>query len=526
MRPPVVGGVERGELAVANRRKDLDIGAILMCAINISELMCAVNNVQEQQIAAHFSDAGNAARFARHHRGRLLYCDGTGWLHYDGIRWRSIGVEITRFAKGTVSTIYQEAARHSDEEKREAIGRWALKSESEKYIRAMVSLAQCELQVRADKLDQNPWLLNCENGTLDLRTGDLREHDSADLITKLAPVCYDPDSRSPLWDSVIRRALPDEQVRTYFQKLTGYTLTGCTREDIFALIHGPTRSSKGTVQDAIATMLGDYAITAELDVLAQRNRAGGPRPELTRFRGARMVSIFETSNRMALSASLVKTLAGSDPITARGLYKEPITFKPEAKIWVATNYLPKVPADDDALWERIREIPFNVTIPEHERDSTVRSRLREPEHGAAILAWAVEGCLLWQSERLAQPDAVREAGRAYREQMDLLGRFIEECCILGPQLWTPTATLREEYVKWCREQGETPESGDALKNKLREVGCEPLKNSRRGGRGWKGIDIRSGDYEDFSNIRIQGRPLTGDAGDGGDGGDGWGRPDA
>src|SRR5436305_5163539 len=135
-----------------------------MCAIDVGEaLMCAIK-VKEQKFAAHFSGAGNAARFERHHRGRLLYCDGTGWLHYDGIRWRSIGVEITRFAKGTISKIYQEAARHSDnQEKREAIGRWALKSESEQHIRAMVSLAQCELQVRADELDQNAGLIKCEN---------------------------------------------------------------------------------------------------------------------------------------------------------------------------------------------------------------------------------------------------------------------------------------------------------------------------------------------------------------------------
>jgi putative DNA primase/helicase len=438
----------------------------------------------------HLSDTGNAERFARHHRGRLLYCDGTaGWLHYDGIRWRSIGIEITRFAKDTVSTIYQEAARHSDKGKREEIGHWALKSESEQRIRAMISLAKCELPVSEDDLDKDPWLLNCTNGTLDLRTGDLQKHDPANLITKLASVHYDPDAKSSLWNHVMPHALPNKKVRTFFQKLAGYTLTGCTGEDIFALIHGPTRASKGTIQEAIATMLGDYAITAELDMLAERNRTGAPRPEIIRLRGARMVSIYETSRRLTLSASLVKTLAGSDPITARGLFQDPITFKPAAKIWVATNHLPKVPSEDDALWERIREIPFNVTIPEHERDSTVRSRLLEPEHGAAILAWAVEGCLRWQFEGLTQPDAVREAGRVYRAQMDPIARYFEECCILGPHLWTATAKLREDYETWCREQGEAPITGDPFTCKLRELGCEPKKDNRHGGRGWKGIGI-------------------------------------
>lgn len=289
---------------------------------------------------------------------------------------------------------------------------------------------------------------------------------------------------------MLAHALPDEDVRYFFQKLAGYTLTGCTGEDIFALIHGPTRTSKGTVQEAIATMLGDYAITSELDVLAERNRAGGPRPELARLRGARMVSIYETSQHLRLSASLVKTLAGSDPVTARALYQAPITFKPAAKIWVATNHRPIVPSEDDALWERIREIPFEVTLPERERDPEVRSQLREPEHGAAILAWAVNGCLCWQSDGLQQPDAVREAGRAYRAAMDPVARFIEQCCLRGPHLWAASAALRQDYEEWCREQGETPLRGDAYTRKLRALGCEPQKNSRAGGRGWKGIGIR------------------------------------
>jgi putative DNA primase/helicase len=357
----------------------------------------------------------------------------------------------------------------------------------------MISLAECDLLVNADKLDQNPWLLNCANGTVDLKTGELRKHDPKDLITRLAPVEYDPVAKSKLWSRVITRALPNQDVRRFFRKLVGYTITGMTGEDIFALIHGPTRTSKGTVQEAIAAMLGDYAITAGLDLLAERNRAGGPRPELTRLLGARMVSLYETSRRMVLSASLVKTLTGSDPVTARTLYKMPITFKPAAKIWVATNHLPKVPADDDALWERIREIPFEVAIPEGERDPTVRSRLREPEHGAAILAWAVVGCRLWQAEGLAQPAAVRDAGRAYRAEMDPVARYIGECCILGPHLWAASSALREDYETWCREQGETPVGGSEFTGKLGELGCEPLKNSRRGGRGWKGIGI-SGDH--------------------------------
>ncbi len=445
---------------------------------------------EQEDLSSHQTDSGNAARFVRQHRGQLLHCDGTGWLHYDGTRWRSAGSKVVRLAKSTVARMYQEACKCRDtEEKKKALA-WALKSEDEKRIRSMIELAKCELPIGADELDQDPWLLNCLNGTVDLRTGELREHDPGDLITKLAPVSYDPDATSELWESVITHALPDEEVRLFFQELVGYTLTGCTGEDIFALIHGPTRTSKGTVQEAIAAMLGDYAITCELDMLAERDRAGGPRPELTRLRGARMVSIYETSRRTVLSTSLVKTLAGSDPVTARTLYKEPITFKPAAKIWVATNHRPKVPGNDNALWERIREIPFEEAIPEGQRDPTVRSRLREPEHGAAILAWGVQGCIFWQVLGLRQPEVMREAGRAYRAAMDPLARFIEECCNLGSHLWAASSALRKEYEAWCHEQGETPVSGQDFTGKLREVGCEPRTKHNFGGRGWQGISLR------------------------------------
>lgn len=443
---------------------------------------------KEQGLAINRSDLGNAQRFAQQHRDKAMYCEGIGWLCFDGKRWCPIGEGIMRLAKDTIRSMYQEASGHGGEEDRKAIGEWALKSENAARIRAMVFLARAELLEPADALDRDPWLLNCANGTLDLRTAELRKHDPHDRITKLAPVNFNHNAQSALWEQVLAHALPDEEVQHFFRKLVGYTLTGCVGEDVFVLLHGPTRTSKGTVQGAIATMLGDYAITSELDALAERDRAGGPRPELTRLRGARMVSIYETSRHMKLAASLVKSLAGSDPITARTLHKEPFTFKPEGKIWIATNYLPHVPADDAALWERIRQIPFDVQLSEVKRDPTIRPRLQEPAHREAILAWATTGCLLWQGEGLRQPDAVRAAGHAYRSSMDPLQRFIDECCVLNPTRRIATADLRAEYETWCGEHGETPTTGDGLSRKLRDLGCETYRTNQS--RGWKGIGVR------------------------------------
>lgn len=113
---------------------------------------------KKQELASHLSDTGNAARFVRHHRGGLLYCEGTGWLLHDGTRWRPAGGEVVRLAKDTVAQIYQEAGRYRDDERRRTVTRWALASEGEKRINSMIALARCELPVSADALDQDPWL--------------------------------------------------------------------------------------------------------------------------------------------------------------------------------------------------------------------------------------------------------------------------------------------------------------------------------------------------------------------------------
>jgi putative DNA primase/helicase len=223
---------------------------------------------------------------------------------------------------------------------------------------------------------------------------------------------------------------------------------------VLFLIHGPTRTAKGTVQGALAAMLGDYAQTAELDALAERDRAATPRPDLVRLRGARMVSIYETGRNLRLDAALVKSLTGSDPIAARDLYRRPIEFLPEFALWIATNHRPQMPHDDDALWERVREIPFRAQIPEDERDPSVRERLADPEEsGAAILAWAFRGLEMVRAEGLAPAPLVRAATAENRAAQDPLAEFFASCCVFSKTATTPAALLREALPRERRPPG-------------------------------------------------------------------------
>ena len=461
----------------------------------------------------HLSDTGNAQRFVCMYHGRVLHCFSMGtWLVFDGRVWRPDTTgEVMRLAKATVAAIYDGASHATDDEWRKKLAAWALQSENEKRLNAMISLARAELPVSPEDLDTHSRLLNVLNGTIELDSCTLREHRARDLITKLAPVEFDPAARSETWTRVIEHAMPQKPVRRFAQKLSGYTLSGETGEDVFVSIHGPTRTGKGTFQDALSATLGDYAVTAELDLLAERDRPGGPRPELVRLRGARMVSVYESSRRLKLSASLVKSLAGSDPITARDMFSKPITFRPQAKLWVATNYRPKAPNDDDALWERIRELPFRTMIPEAERDPGIRAQLREPAlHGPAILAWALEGCRLWLAEGLQQPDAVRAATREYREEMDPLRGFLTECCVLKSNVWTRTEALRAEYERWARENGERALDGSRFREGLKRHGCAEALRIFREHTGRTRYDPPAGGYREAAAVvgRQSGKTRT------------------
>lgn len=351
------------------------------------------------------TDLGNAERLVVHHGCDLRYdYTARAWFWWDGRRWaKDTDGEAHRRAKATVRSIYAEAGTAGDEKTRQAIASWALRSEADARVEAMLSLATSErgLAVTSALWGADPWALTCLNGTLDLRTGTLRPHRRGDLITKLAPVIYDSDARCDLWTRTLDWALPDPDVRAFFQRAVGYSLTGDTREDKLFFVHGPTAALKSTVNEGIKATLGDYAMTADFETFLRRRDVGGPRNDLARLAGARIVLSIEVEQGRRLAEGLIKMLTGGDTVAARFLFHEAFEFRPTFTLWLVANHAPKVPDDDDALWRRIVRIPFEHTLPKEARDPTVKAALRDPQTaGAAILAWAVEGCLAWQRHGL------------------------------------------------------------------------------------------------------------------------------
>lgn len=455
----------------------------------------------EIEDAFPLTESGDGEFFAQLYRDDVRFDHARDrWLRFDGTRWAPQAKgEIDRLALDATRARQAAALRISETEKRKRHLDWAIKGESAGRRRRLLELARLEepLADVGDKWDSERLLLGVPNGVVDLSTGELRAGRPEDRITMQTAAPFDPEARSELLERVLCHALPDESVRVFLQKAAGLTLAGEVGENVLILMRGGTRTSKGTLQEAISNALGDYAVNSSLGLLAEREERGAPRPDLMRLRGARMVSIYESSKQLRLAAALVKTITGSDPIAARNLYEKEITFKPQFLLWLATNLRPQAPNDDDALWERIREVPFLVHIAQHERDPSVRRDLADPaKNGAAILAWAWHGWRRYQQEGLGQPAAVKAATAEYRGEMDPVGEYLNRCCVLmvegepKSRPWISARELRKDYERWCEESGVAPVDAKTLAASLTARGCQP--GQRQNQRGWLGVGVSSG----------------------------------
>lgn len=437
------------------------------------------------------TDTGNAERLVRLHGADLRYAPELGrWLCWDGQRFAvDVFEEIQQRAKATVRGLYAEAAALPDEGARKALAKHASRSESAARREAMISLARSEpgIPVATAALDADPWLLACANGTLDLRTGRLREARRDDLLTKLAPVRFDDAATAPTWHAFLERILPDAQVRAFVQRAVGYSLTGSTGEQVLFLAWGAGANGKSTFVQTLLELLGDYAMRTPAETLLARRENAIPN-DVAALRGARFVAAVETEEGRRLAEVRVKELTGGDTVSARFMRAEFFTFKPVAKLWIATNHRPAVRGTDEAIWRRIRLIPFAVTIPESERDPRLPDRLRAERPG--ILTWAVEGCLAWQREGLRAPSAVVAATSSYRAEQDVLGSFLDERCVAEPTAWIATGELYRAFKAWVEGAGEHAMTQRAFANALAERGFDSVRQP--GGertRGWIGLRL-------------------------------------
>jgi len=337
--------------------------------------------------------------------------------------------------------------------------------------------------VTAGGLDADPFLLNVANGTLNLQTLQLRPHNPADRITKVCAAAYAPANRSGEWETFLARVLPDPDVRGYLQRFVGVGLLGAVREQEFTIALGPGANGKGVFYGAVLHALGDYAHTAESDLfMTTKANANAASPAVMALRGRRFVVCSETERDHRLAAALMKNLTGGDPITARGLHRDPVTFNPAHSVLMVTNWLPKVAGNDPAVWRRMRVIPFDVTIPESERDPALGERLRLAAD--AVLSWAVAGWEDYQRRGMDAPEAVQTATADYRRRSDSIARFIDDRLLVNPHMWVAVAELWQAWESWAADDGAEPITKRDFSEELDKRGW-PDKVKRVAGRNTK-----------------------------------------
>jgi putative DNA primase/helicase len=460
--------------------------------------------------AYNLTDLGNAERFVRDHGENVRYCYPWGkWLIWAGSRWqRDEAGRVHRLAKETVRAIYREASDAEDEDRRKALAKHGARSEGADKIKAMLELAKSEVPAAPDELDADALLLNVLNGTIDLRSGKLREHRREDLITRLAPVEYVPDAPAPTWEAFLERVLPGEELRGFVQRAAGYSATGETSEQCMFIDHGSGANGKSTFQEALASALGDYALRAPTEMLMAK-RAGGVPNDVARLKGARFVAASETEEGRRLAESLVKDLTGQDTISARFMRAEWFDFRPTHKLWLSTNHKPEIRGTDPAIWRRIRLVPWGVAIPPAEQDRKLAEKLRGELSG--VLAWIVRGCLEWRREGLRAPAEVRKATAGYRSEMDVLGDFLVDRCHRGERLEVGKDELYKAYQAWSEDAGERTETKRKFGMLLKERGIEDGRNSERTRRIWKGIGL-SATTRSVRNGRDEGDVSGGESG--------------
>ena len=439
------------------------------------------------------TDVGNAERLVNLHGERLRYnYERNLWLVFNGKRWVwDAGDRIVRIAKETARNIYHEAGWEIDDDKRDALAKHAKASESNMRIKSMIELAKSELSITIEESNNNHYLLNVENGTINLRTGELQAHDPADLITYLIPLDYEKGISATQWLDFLNKIFSGKQeLISYVQKSLGYSITGCQDEQALWFNHGPGSNGKTTLMGVVIDVMGDYAI--EIDPVAfvvDKNARAGPNEALASLYGKRFAAATEVKTGMTLDVALIKRMTGGEQIRCERKFEHGFNFKPTHKLWLSGNHEPRITDTTNSIWNRLKYIPFKVTISNEERVKGMRNTLAR-EYGKEVLSWLVEGCLLWQSEGLGEPVDVSEAIAAYRESQDVLHDFLLEHCLVGQGETIMVSEFYKAYKTWAESSDMRPVGKLTFGNHLKEKGFTTYSGNRNK-QFWWGIRLLS-----------------------------------
>lgn len=409
-----------------------------------------------------FDDTGNAQRMFDAFGEILRFCyTEKKWLYYRSGKWHTDNIGYIRQIADSATEIQQsERILYAhDDDMLKAFDRHLKRSRSFTGKTNMIREAEHYAPILPQYLDRDKSVIGVKNGMVDLRTGELLPHDREAYLTKQCPINYNPDAPEPkLWLQFLSDIFDgDLYMISYIQKCVGYSLTGSTAEQCAFFLFGTGRNGKSTFLEIVRGMMGDYATNIQPQTIMVNSKSGNaPSSDIARLKGARLVTSVEPNEGMRLDEGLLKQLTGDDVVTARKMFAEEFEFKPEFKLWMATNHKPLIRGTDTGIWRRIHLIPFKVQIPLEKVDKKLKYKLVKESEG--ILKWAVDGCLRWQDEGLKMPGKVLDAVREYQHEMDVISAFLDACCVAG-EGEVKASQLYAVYAKWAAEHNEYLMSG-------------------------------------------------------------------
>lgn len=428
-----------------------------------------------------FDDTGNAERFTERFGDVVRYDHNNAhWYVYNGKKWTVDDTgAVKRLADRLIKEMESDIAWISTEEEEKAYRKHLKYTKSSKGKRAMLEESKHLVSIRISDFDRNRFLLNVQNGVLDLRNGELLAHDMSMYHSKICNVEYSDKADCPQWQMFLNVIFEcDKELIRYAQKLAGIFLTGDISEQAVFFLFGNGRNGKSTFINALYNILGEYALTMQPEVFLTNKWRSVPEYEIAVMKGARLVTTAEPSDGVRLNESLIKQMTGGEPLTGRFPYGVPFSFFPEYKLCMSTNYKPNISGVDEGIWRRIHLIPFDVQIPADKVDRQLPYKLRKEYVG--ILNWAVDGCLLWQREGLEQPEAVKAATAEYRQEMDKLGNFLEECTEEAPGAFISSTLLYEIYCDWCARNNERESTQRKFSQDMQKRYTLRKRNPQRG----------------------------------------------
>lgn len=443
-----------------------------------SPIVLGIGNINPLPQDEVYTELTVARRFVENNRGFIRYCYSVKtWYVWNGKHWKEDDTgDITRRMKQTVQSIYAELY---DTKGANPATKFKINAEKSSKIRYFIDLARSEpgIPVQLSDFDQNHWLLNCNNGTLDLKTGILKPHNRNDLITMMIPVDYKEDAKCPEFESFLEKILSKSYIG-YLKRAIGYSLTGITREQCLFFLYGKGSNGKSTLLSTLKQLLGEYAKSTAFDSFLELTR-GTIRDDIAFLKDSRFVIAGEIDQVKSVSESVIKQVTGNDSITTRFLYGKYFEYTPTYKIFWHGNYMPNIEGNNIGINRRIHKIPFNVTIKPNEQDKELHLKLSSELSG--ILRWAVEGCMEWQRDGLNHPDAERVYEDAYKDEIDW---FLQIRCEFSESYQISKDELYREYKEWAGDNSQTKKQ---FGTRMKQSG---LKDKKSGNWYWLGIQLK------------------------------------